>query len=196
MKCKMFIIVSCFMAVAVVLLLTMCGGTTSTPEEPGGSSDIVDLPAGTSTVELDSGVKLTITSPVALQYDKNPDPSSYPAGSKVNPISLICALAPGQTIDVSYYLESGFNQFDAIIYVDAGAWTPLTTTLSADQKTLSATIEDSMVKSLSKNSSRSTSIIVGVKSYIDPPTGVTASDGTYTDRILIQWDQVAGASSY
>ena len=29
-----------------------------------------------------------------------------------------------------------------------------------------------------------------------PPTGVSASDGTYTDRVRVTWDAVAGATSY
>jgi hypothetical protein len=117
----------------------MCGGNGGTPPIPG--QDSIDLPAGTHTMDLSGGQKLTINSPVAITCDLSPNPSTYPSGSKVSPVEITGTLGPGQIATITFENPNGFGPNDCVSFVSGGQWVTVASTLGAGGKTISATVD-------------------------------------------------------
>ena len=137
MKKRVFLIPVLSGFIVASLVLTMCGGGDG-PKIPDVDGDLI-----TTTVTLSDGCELIIEAPVSVTCDTDPDPWNYPAGSIISPVSITGTLSSGQTAKLTFKdTTERFEENDSIMYVDSeGKWSPVSSSVSSDGKSISATVD-------------------------------------------------------
>jgi len=136
MKKTRISLIFCLIVFSLVALYFFNSCTSSESEE------IIHLPIGISSVDLGNGITLEIDTPVPIDITIITDTSGYPTGYQTVLVNVEGSLEAGQTVDITVHMENGFEGDDTLAFLNSiGVWEPVSSELSADQKSLSATVD-------------------------------------------------------